>query len=77
MDQSGFPHLHSVAPLRCWVVVELRCALVSGLRSVCGSDIWVAGFGFGGSVICGCEFVLWCCVGALVVVVPHFFLFCL
>ena len=38
---------------------------------------WVSAFGFGGFVTCGCGFVLWCCVGALVVVVPHFFLFCL
>ena len=26
----------------------LWCALVSGLRSVCGFDVWIVGFGFGG-----------------------------
>ena len=41
-------------PLRRWVVVVLRCALVSGLRSVCGFDVWVAGFGFGGFRHLGC-----------------------
>ena len=32
----------------------LRCALVSGFRSVCGFDIWVARFGFGGFRRLGC-----------------------
>ena len=41
-------------PLRRWVVVVLRCALVLGLRSVCGFDVWVAGFGFGGFRCLGC-----------------------
>ena len=41
-------------PLCRWVVVVLRCALVSGLRSVCGFDVWVAGFGFGGFRRLGC-----------------------
>ena len=30
------------------------CALVSGLRPVCGFKIWVAGFGFGGFRRLGC-----------------------
>ena len=41
-------------PLCHWVVVVLRCALVSGLRSECGFDVWVAGFGFGGFRHLGC-----------------------
>ena len=32
----------------------LQCALVSGLRSVCGFDVWVAGFGVGGFWRLGC-----------------------
>ena len=32
----------------------LRCALVSGLRSVCGFDVWVARFGFDGFRCLGC-----------------------
>ena len=32
----------------------LRCALVSGLRSVCGFDVWIVGFGFGGFRRLGC-----------------------
>ena len=37
-----------------WVVVVLWCALVSGLRSVCGFDVWVARFGFDGFRHLGC-----------------------
>ena len=32
----------------------LQCALVLGLRSVCGFDVWVAGFGVGGFWRLGC-----------------------
>ena len=35
-------------PLCPWIVVVLQCVLVSGLRSVCGFDVQVARFGFGG-----------------------------
>ena len=48
----------------------LRCALVSGLRSVCGFNVWVAGFGFGGFRHSGCQ--ISGVMVEMVVVVGHF-----
>ena len=58
-------------PLHRWVVVVLRCALVSGLRSVCGFDVWVVGFGFGGFWRLGC-WISGVTVEMVVVVVGRF-----
>ena len=58
-------------PLRRWVVVVLQYALVSGLRSVCGFNVWVARFGFGGFRRLGC-WILGVMVEIVVVVVGRF-----
>ena len=58
-------------PLRRWVVVVLQYALVSGLRSVCGFNVWVARFGFGGFRRLGC-WILGVTVEIVVVVVGRF-----